>query len=30
MCPNCNGNSDAATVVNTVINNLAGVPYGMM
>lgn len=30
MCPNCDNNGDAAAVVDTVINNLAGVPYGMM
>jgi len=32
MCPQCYGNSDAASVVNTVYNNLnnAGVQYGML
>lgn len=30
MCPNCDDNTNAAAVVDTVISNLAGVPYGMM
>lgn len=30
MCPNCEGNGDPASVVSQVVNNLNGVPYGMM
>jgi len=30
MCPNCDNNGNAADVVNTVVNNLSGVPYGMI
>lgn len=30
MCPNCEGNGDPAAVVNTAVDNLKGVNYGMM